>query len=308
MLGSHVDTPRAALLRRGPRSPAPDRAGRNPDHRAGGRRRATARAAPRAWRQRDRLDRGRTRARGPPSRDRPRPAGARRLGPRRRSGRLAGRADRGDVPGAAGPRRQHGRRRARRAVRPRPRPPDRPPDPRRPARAGAVRARARVRAGAAGVHGAADAARRTISFGRGACFDLDRAARADGRALGAVHRPEPRARRLAGDRRADRPVRDGRDRRSRPHRGADRADLGPTRPRDTAHRRRGGERPARLAAPRDRGLRRRPADRAARGVRARARSRGAPRAAARAAAAAGRHRLRGGHAALERLDRQVARR
>ena len=61
-------------------------------------------------------------------------------------------------------------------------------------------------------------ARRTIGCWSAALRPRPRA-RTDGRALGAVHRPEPRARRLAGDRRADRPVRDGRDRRSRPHHG-----------------------------------------------------------------------------------------
>ncbi len=56
--------------------------------------------------------------------------------------------------------------------------------------------------------------------------------------------------------------------------GADRrphhADLGASRPRDAAARRRGAERAPRLAAARDRGLGRRPADRAARRVRDRA--------------------------------------
>ena len=58
MLRSHVDTPGRALLAGRPRRPAPGSAGVHYDYRAGRRRRAAARAAPRAGRQRDALDRG----------------------------------------------------------------------------------------------------------------------------------------------------------------------------------------------------------------------------------------------------------
>ena len=115
--------------------------------------------------------------------------------------------------------------------------------------------------------------------------------------------------RTAGHRCADRAVRAcRRSTTTRADRRADRADLGPARPRDPLAVAEAASARARLAAPRDRGLRRRPPIEQPEAFVRALEAEDAARAAGRAAPAAGDAGFDGGDAALERGDREDARR